>query len=111
MGEIIQEDPLDRELREAMPYIDDDGFTARVLRRLPPASRPRRGLRAVILLGSALLASVLGCILSENGRFVTITIERLATLPMIVVLALVVTSGMVMIALGVLAAMAKGDEL
>ncbi len=36
MNEIKQEDWLDRQLREAAPYIDDEGFTARVLQQLPP---------------------------------------------------------------------------
>ena len=36
MKQVNQEDWLDRELREAAPYIDDEGFTARVLQQLPP---------------------------------------------------------------------------
>ena len=62
MNQVNQEDWLDRELREAAPYIDDEGFTARVLQQLPP---PRRGhdlLRAAILLGMTLLASLLAYI-------------------------------------------------
>ena len=35
MDEIEQEDWLDRKLREAAPYIDDDGFTARVMEAIP----------------------------------------------------------------------------
>ncbi len=54
MDEKQQEDSLDRQLREAAPYIDDDGFTVRVLRQLPPPRRGRDSLRAVILLGITL---------------------------------------------------------
>jgi hypothetical protein len=59
MRQLNQEDWLDRELREAAPYIDDEGFTARVLQQLPP---PRRGhdlLRAAILLGMTFLRACL----------------------------------------------------
>jgi hypothetical protein len=107
MDEIIQEDPIDCQLREAMPYINDDGFTARVLRRLPPPRRLRQSLRAVILLGTTLLASVLGYLLSNNGRFIWVTIERLATSPMLGLFALALVSGMLVTALGLLAAIAK----
>ena len=39
MNEETQEDWLDRRLRDAAPYIEDDGFTARVLRQLPAPQR------------------------------------------------------------------------
>jgi|SRR5438132_5461568 len=110
MGEVIYEDPLDRQLREAMPYIDDDGFTARVLQRLPPLRRQRDSLRAVILIGVTLLASVLGFVLSDNGRFITVAIERAATLPILELFALALTSGMLVTALGLLVAIAKSHE-
>jgi len=32
---MIDDDTLDRQLREAAPYIDDEGFTARVMAKLP----------------------------------------------------------------------------
>jgi len=50
MEQVNQEDWLDGELREAAPYIDDEGFTARVLQQLPPPRRSHDLLRAVILL-------------------------------------------------------------
>src|SRR6266705_2476543 len=52
---MIDDETLDRQLRETVPYIDDDGFTARVMASLP-AARPESGwLRAAILLGLALI--------------------------------------------------------
>jgi hypothetical protein len=110
MDEVIYEDPVDRQFREAMPYIDDDGFTARVLQRLPPPRRQRDSLRAVILFGVTLLASVLGFVLSENGRFITVAIERVAALPILGLFALALTSGMLVTAVGLLAAIAKSHE-
>ena len=66
MDEKQQEDSLDRQLREAAPYIDDEGFTARVLQQLPPPRRGLDSLRAAILLGITLLASALAYVLSSN---------------------------------------------
>jgi hypothetical protein len=109
--QVNQEDWLDRELREAAPYIDDDGFTARVLQQLPP---PRRGhdlLRAAILLGMTLLASVLAYVVSGGGRFVNVTIERLAALPALWVFVLALASGLVIAAVGATAAISKAGAL
>ena len=107
MNQVNQEDWLDRELREAAPYIDDDGFTARLLQQLPP---PRRGhdlLRAVILLGMTFFASVLAYVVSGGGRFVGITLERLAALPVLWVLVLALASGLVIAAIGATAAISR----
>ena len=68
MDEKQQENWLDRQLREAAPYIDDQGFTSRVLKQLPARRRRRDSLRAVILLGITFLASVLAYGLSDGGR-------------------------------------------
>jgi anti-sigma factor RsiW len=107
MNDVNQEDSLDRQLREAAPYIDDEGFTARVLKKLP-AQRPRRdSLRAVILLGITLLASALAYTVSDGGRFVSVGVERLAILPMIWIFALAVASGVLMTGLGLAAAISN----
>jgi hypothetical protein len=111
MKQVNQEDWLDRELREAAPYIDDEGFTARVLQQLPP---PRRGhdlLRAAILLGMTFLASALAYVASGGGRFVSVTIERLAALPALWVFALALASGLLISALGATAAITRGQVL
>jgi hypothetical protein len=111
MEQVNQEDWLDRQLREAAPYIDDDGFTARVLQQLPP---PRRGhdlLRAAILLGMTFLASALAYVVSGGGRFVGVTIDRLAALPALWVFVLALASGLVISALGATAALSKGRVL
>ncbi len=46
MDNISEEDQLDRQLRDAAPYIDDDGFTARVLQQLPAPRHARRELQS-----------------------------------------------------------------
>jgi hypothetical protein len=111
MKQMNQEDWLDRELREAAPYIDDEGFTARVLQQLPA---PRRGhdlLRAAILLGMTFLASVLAYVVSGGGRFVGITLERLAALPALWVFVLALASGLVVTAVGAVAAISRDRTL
>jgi hypothetical protein len=111
MEQVNQEEWLDRELREAAPYIDDEGFTARVLQQLPP---PRRGhdlLRAVILLGMTFLASVLAYLVSGGGRFVGVTLERLAALPALWVFGLALASGLVIAAVGATAAISRDRGL
>ena len=99
-----QEDWLDRELREAAPYIDDAGFTVRVLQQLPPPRRRHDLLRAIILLGMAFLASVLAYVVSGGGRFVGETFDRLAALPALWVFVLALASGLVIAAGGAMAA-------
>jgi anti-sigma factor RsiW len=110
MDEISEGDQLDRQLREAAPYIDDNGFTARVLQQLPPRRR-RDSLRAVILLGITLIASALAYVLSDGGRFVVVAMERLATLPALWLFALAFGSGILVMTAGAIAAIAKASEL
>jgi len=107
MEQVNQEDWLDKELREAAPYIDDAGFTARVLQQLPPPRRSRDLLRAAILLGMTLLASVLAYVVSGGGRFVSVTIERLAALPALWVFLLALASSLVVAAVGATAAISR----
>src|SRR5689334_10316433 len=108
MEQMKQEDWLDGELREAAPYIDDEGFTARVLQQLPPPRRSHDWLRAAILLGMTLLASMLVYVVSSGGRFVSVTLERLAALPVLWVFVLALASGLAIAAAGAVAAISQG---
>jgi hypothetical protein len=107
MNQVNQEDWLDRELREAAPYIDDEGFTVRVLQQLPPPRRSHDLLRAAILLGMTFLASVLAYVVSGGGRFVGITLERLAALPALWIFVLALASGLLIAAAGATAAISR----
>jgi hypothetical protein len=51
-------DPLDALLREQNTYIDDNGFTARVIAGLPPRRR-HAWLRPAVLLGATAIGYVL----------------------------------------------------
>ncbi len=52
-----ENDPLDALLREQNSYIDDGGFTARVVQSLPP--RRRAWLRPALLMGATAIGWVL----------------------------------------------------
>lgn len=111
MPHFIDDEELDRQLREATPYIDDDGFTAKVLQSLPaaPAAAPDR-LRGTILIVAALLASLSSYFLSGGGRFVDDTLVRLFALPTTWLLVLAGVAGIVVGALGLAAAVFKARE-
>ena len=81
MDENLQEDWLDARLRDEAAYVDDAGFTASVVQKLPPR-RVRHSLRAVILLGVTLVASTIAYLLSGGGWFIAEGVTRLALLPL-----------------------------
>ena len=111
MNETSQEDWLDRQLREATPYIDDDGFTKHVMVKLPAPRQPRRSSRAIILLGLTVLGSLIAYIVSDGGRFVTNELMRLATFSIWWVLLAALASGALVTAIGLAAALSKSREL
>jgi hypothetical protein len=96
MDENLQEDWLDARLRDEAVYIDDGGFTAHIVQKLP--SRPvRHVLRAVILLGVTLVASVVAYLLSDGGWFIAEEVTRFARLPLPVMwLCAAIATGLVM---------------
>jgi hypothetical protein len=110
MEEMIQEDPLDRQLREAAPYIDDAGFTARVVSKLPPG-RARRSMRGIILVAITALGSAIAYALSDGGRFVNEAVMRLSTFPIWILLVFAFGCGLVVGACAVIAAIRKTPEV
>jgi hypothetical protein len=111
MDQMNSEDWLDRQLREAAPYVEDNGFTGRVLRNLPAPRRRRESLRTLILLGSAAFASALAYILSDGGRFIVVALSRLATVSTLWLLALTVGSGILVMTGGIVAALSKTSRV
>jgi hypothetical protein len=109
MPEFIDDAELDRQLRQAVSYIDDDGFTSRVIRALPGRTAPSR-LRSAILVVITLLATGLAYLLSGGGRFVDEAFVRLVGLPMSWLFGLALVAGMIVGALGLAAAVAKARE-
>ena len=111
MDEKNQGDWLDRRLREATPYIDDDGFTKGVMARLPAAPPQTRSARAVILIGLSVLGSLLAYIISDGGRFLVHELMRLAFLPVWWLLLATLASGLLLAGAGFAAAFSKFREL
>jgi len=106
MDEKIQEDWLDARLREEAPYIDDAGFTAKVVQQLPPP-RPRRSFRAAILVCLTLLGSGLTYVLSGGGKFINTGIDRVVSLPVLWIFVLALVCSVVLTSLATAAAVAK----
>ncbi len=73
-------DWLDARLRDEQPYIDDAGFTARVVHQLPVRRRAPRFLRSAILLAATLIASVIAFFFA--GSTVLESAAFLAAVPM-----------------------------
>jgi hypothetical protein len=111
MNEATEDDLLDQQLRNAAPYIDDEGFTARVLQQLPQSRAGRRSVRAPILLGITVLGCLLSYLLSGGGRFIEQGVAWLAGLPVLWVLALALGCGIVVTGLGITAAIANNRQL
>jgi hypothetical protein len=106
MERFIEDEELDRQLREAVCYIDDGGFTTRVLQQLPAQPAPMR-LRGVILIAAALLASVLTYVLSGGGRFLRDFVMQVSELPMLWLVIITFTAGLAVSAFGLAAAIFK----
>lgn len=80
MEEKVQEDWLDARLRDDAAYIDDAGFTSRVVQKLPVRS-VRRSYRAAILLAVTVAASVVAYFLAGGSWFVAERVTLLAMMP------------------------------
>lgn len=108
MDKNLQEDWIDARLRDDVPYIDDGGFTARVVQKLP-AHRVRHSLRAVILLGVTLVASAIAYLLSGGGSFIAEGVTRFALLPLPVIWLCAAGATILVMAGGLAAAVSKTD--
>ena len=105
-GENFQQDWLDARLREEAPYIDDAGFTAKVLQQLP-APRPRRSFRSIILICLTLLGSLLTYLASGGGKFIGVGIDRVAALPMLWILTLALACSVLFTSIATVAALSR----
>jgi hypothetical protein len=111
MSEMIDDETLDRQLREAAPYVDDDGFTARVVAKLPASrSQPWR-LRAIILTGLTALGSAIAYLLSGGGRFVAEGVLELSAFPIWLLIVFAFGCGLVAGAVAVIFVIRKTPEV
>jgi CHASE2 domain-containing sensor protein len=108
MDDQFQEDWLDTRLREEAPYIDDDGFTAKVIQQLP--ARRARSFRAAIIFCITLLGSAITYSVSDGGKFMIAAVNRLASMPILFVCLIAICCGLVMTAIATGAALSKVRE-
>ena len=106
-----QADWLDRQLREATPYIDDAGFTRQVLAKLPAPRVQTRAARSVILIALTIIGTVIAYVLSDGGLFITKGLLRLALFPMPLVLLAALVTGILVTGIGLAAVLSKSHEL
>ena len=106
---MIDDETLDRQLREAVPYINDEGFTARVIARLPVARREPQWLRAMIVLGLALLGTGVAYLLS--GGVIRQGLIQMADFPIWLLLVFAFGCGLVVGAFAVIFAIRKTPEV
>ncbi len=107
---MIDDETLDRQLREAVLYINDDGFTAHVMARLPAVREPR-WLHSMIVLGLALLGTGIAYFLSGGGSFVRQGMVQMADFPIWLLLVFAFGCGLVVGAFAVIFAIRKTPEV
>jgi len=105
----LQEDWLDAKLREEAPYIDDAGFTARVVSQLP-TRRQSRSFRAAFLLAITFVACAAAYFASGGGGFLGESAAFLVAMPIWTVCILAGFCGMLVTVLGTAAAMTKARD-
>ena len=106
---MIDDETLDRQLREAVSYINDDGFTARVMARLPAQRSEPQWLRAMIVLGLALLGTGIAYLLS--GGVIREGLVQMADFPIWLLLVFAFGCGLVVGAFAVIFAIRKTPEV
>jgi hypothetical protein len=107
---MIDDETLDRQLREAVPYINDDGFTARVMARIPPARHEPQWLRTLIVLGLALVGAGVAYVVG-GGHVVREGIVEFANFPIWLLLVFAFGCGLIVGAFAVIFAIRKTPEV
>jgi len=74
------DDILDARLRDEMAYIDDAGFTARVMKQVPRRN-PLRLQRSIIIFAAAIMSVIIAYFASGEGSFVHDVFARIAGMP------------------------------
>jgi hypothetical protein len=106
MDEKLQEDWLDARLRDEAPYIDDAGFTSRVVQKLP-ARQVRRSYRALILLGITLAACIAAFWFAGGTSLAFEAYANVAMLPVMWMWIFAATVGVLVMAAGLAAAVSR----
>ena len=97
---------LDAGLRDETPYIDDAGFTARVMKQLPRRRFSWSTQRAFIIFAATIVSVVIAYFASGEGMFVQDAFARVSGLRPLQLLLLILASGTGMTIAGLWAALA-----
>ncbi len=100
IDEQLQADWLDAKLRDEMPYIDDAGFTARVVQQLPARRHASRLLRTAIMMGVTILACVMAYFLTDRGAVLANSAAFLFAMPSLTLWAIAGGCALVLTLLG-----------
>lgn len=98
---------LDARLREEVPYIDDAGFTARVMKQLPRRHLSPSTQRAFIIFAATIVSVVIAYFASGEGMFVQDAFARAASLRPLQLLLIVFLCGTAMTVAGLWAALTR----
>ena len=101
------DDLLDARLRDETPYIDDAGFTARVMKQLPHRRISSSTQRSFIILAATILSVVAAYFASDEGMFIHDAFARLSGLQPLQLFLVIVACGITMTIAGLWAALAR----
>ena len=101
---------LDTQLREETPYIDDAGFTARVMKQLPRRPFALSMQRNLIIFVATIVSVVIAYFASGEGMFVHDAFARAATLQPLQLLLIICACGTVMTVAGLWAALTRARD-
>lgn len=111
IDEQLQGDWLDAKLRDEMPYIDDAGFTARVVHQLPTRRRTSRSVRSAIIIGLTLIACVMVYFLTGGGETLADSAAFLIAMPLVTVCVIAGCCALLVTVLGAFLAITRqGNE-
>ena len=106
MEEKLQEDWLDARLRDEAPYLDDAGFTSRVVQKLP-ARQVRRSYRALIMLGITVAACIAAFWFAGGTSLAIDAYANMAMLPVLWMWIFAAAVGVLLMAGGLAAALSR----
>ena len=98
---------LDARFRDEAPYIDDAGFTARVMKQLPRRRVSWVSQRSIVILAATILSVVVAYFASGEGMFIHDAFARISTLQQLQLILIIVACGITMTIAGLWAALGR----
>ena len=105
------DDLLDARFREETPYIDDAGFSARVMKQLPRRPVSWMSQRVIVIFVATIVSVVVAYFASGEGMFVHDAFAHISTLRPLQLLLIILACGMAMTIAGFWAALRRTHEI